>query len=367
MDVVKIRTALLSGSRSRAAFRLACGAGLAALLLVASGCSTSDGEEGAAEYPNLATVPEKPETIATLEEADKIGEGLRADRENARYTDESLRADTSVQPPLVPPRAPETEVRESVSVSETVEMTASGTTVVVEERVETQIEEKAEPSVAAVPQEQVEEARLSAPAAEAASGETAADVGSSTTVVSSRGVERDPIASVYERQLAASAARRLPDGVQAGAGSSSVASAAATSRPRPQVQDSGRLIPNYAAADGRTPVETLYFAQGSSRLSAEDRAKLDRIARSQKAAGTTIRIVGHASSRTRDMPEAEHMMVNFNVSQQRAAAVAAYLLNAGVAADKLRVESVSDREPATAEAMPRAEAMNRRVEIFILN
>src|SRR5690606_33237640 len=111
----------------------------------------------------------------------------------------------------------------------------------------------------------------------------------------------------------ASAARRLPDGVQAGAGSSSVASAAATSRPRPQVQDSGRLIPNYAAADGRTPVETLYFAQGSSRLSAEDRAKLDRIARSQKAAGTTIRIVGHASSRTRDMPEAEHMMVNFNV------------------------------------------------------
>ncbi|WP_373089958.1 hypothetical protein [Sneathiella sp.] len=72
---------------------------LLALALTATGCS-SDGDEAAdtAEYPKLSSVPDKPADVATLREAREIADELRADRANARYTDELLRADTSVQP-----------------------------------------------------------------------------------------------------------------------------------------------------------------------------------------------------------------------------------------------------------------------------
>lgn len=348
-----IRTALHSGNHLPAVARRLLGLGLCALLLAGAACSTDNSEEQeAAEYPSVSTVPEKPETIATLAEANKIGEGLRADRSNARYTDEALRADTSVQPPLAPPPAPQPEaVTETVTetVTTTVEETTTGVTTTTEERVEAEVEERTEPAVAAAPQEPVAQQSLTPPASETSE---------QTTVISSDGVERTTVASVYEQQLAASGATRLPDGVRAdGAGSDAAAPAA----------DAPRLAPNYAAANGRTPVETLYFAQGSARLSAEDRAKIDRITRSQRDEASTIRIVGHASSRTRDLPETEHMMVNFSISQQRAAAVAEYFLKAGLNAERLVVESVSDSEPVSAEPMPRAEAMNRRVEIFILN
>src|SRR5690606_29007521 len=344
-----IRTALHSGNHLQAVARRLLGLGLCALLLAGAACSTDNSEEQeAAEYPSVSTVREKPETIETLAEANKSGEGLRADRSNARYTDEALRAATSVQPPLAPPPSPQPEaVTEPVTetVTTTVEETATGVTTTTEERVEVEaeVEERTEPAVAAAPQEPVAQQRLTPPASETSE---------QTTVISSDGVERTTVASVYEQQLAASGATRLPDGVRAdGAGSDAAAPAA----------DAPRLAPNYAAANGRTPVETLYFAQGSARLSAEDRAKIDRITRSQRDEASTIRIVGHASSRTRDLPETEHMMVNFSISQQRAAAVAEYFLKAGINAERLVVESVSDSEPVSAEPMPRAEAMNRRV------
>ena len=377
--ILMIRIAFLTKNRLQAAPKLLLGAMLAVALLAGAGCSTDNTEEQeAAEYPNLNTVPEKPETVASLAEADKIGEGLRADRDKARYTDENLRADTSVQPPLAPPPAPEPAASETETVTETVTETATEATETIQETVE----ETTEPVVAAVPQEPVQQENLTPPAEgaepkEQAPSEAAPDRESTqeetTTVISSEGVRETTVAGIYEQQLAASAASRLPDGMSAEAsaggnsGSDPAPSRDEAPRLSPPSEDGGRVIPNYAAASGTTPVETLYFSQGSSRLGAADRTKLDRIARAQKAADSTIRIVGHASSRTREMPEERHMMVNFGVSQARAAAVAEYFLNAGITADSLIVESVSDSEPVATEPMPSAEARNRRVEIFILN
>ena len=80
------------------ALRLLLGGVLLLALLAGAACSTDNTEEqDAAEYPNVNKVPETPETVATLTEAQEIEEGLRADRDNARYTDEVLRADTSLQ------------------------------------------------------------------------------------------------------------------------------------------------------------------------------------------------------------------------------------------------------------------------------
>ena len=54
--------------------------------------STAPPPPGAEEgFPNLATVPETPRKGSTPEEIRKIREGLIADRESARYTDNELR------------------------------------------------------------------------------------------------------------------------------------------------------------------------------------------------------------------------------------------------------------------------------------
>ncbi|MCH7930723.1 MAG: hypothetical protein IH906_00730, partial [Proteobacteria bacterium] len=52
---------------------------------------------GASEpFPNLADVPEAPDRDVTLAELGQIGEGLAADREQARYTDEVIRGGAPV-------------------------------------------------------------------------------------------------------------------------------------------------------------------------------------------------------------------------------------------------------------------------------
>ncbi|MZR31002.1 OmpA family protein [Sneathiella litorea] len=360
--------------------RLLLGGVLLLAVLAGAGCSTDNTEEeDAAEYPNLNTVPEKPESVASLAEAQKIEEGLRADRDNARYSEETLRADTSLQPPLAAPPKPVVEdVKTEAVVTETV------TEVIKEKAPEPEM-----PEVAAVAQEPVTETPLPDPSvAESASEAAPAASPVREQVISGEAAQKPPVTSVFERQLAAQNATRLPDTISA-TGTSSAApdtaapAATASSAPAsstssssssggsvsltPPLNDGGRTIPNYAASDGSSPIETIYFAQGSHRISSADRVKLDRIARAQIAAGGTLKIVGHASSRTREMSEERHMIVNLNASQARAAAIAQYFIKAGVSSADLVIESVSDAEPRVAEPMPSAEAMNRRAEIFLLN
>ncbi len=65
----------------------------------------------AAPSPNLATVPEPPTQALTTAQRDQLAQSLIADRTNAKYTDEKLRAGFSVAtaaPPPPPPPAPPT-------------------------------------------------------------------------------------------------------------------------------------------------------------------------------------------------------------------------------------------------------------------
>jgi outer membrane protein OmpA-like peptidoglycan-associated protein len=59
------------------------------------------GEAG--DYPNLATVPPPPIRAMTAAEREKLTQSLIADRANARYTDEQLRAGFSPAPAASPP------------------------------------------------------------------------------------------------------------------------------------------------------------------------------------------------------------------------------------------------------------------------
>ncbi len=59
----------------------------------------------------------------------------------------------------------------------------------------------------------------------------------------------------------------------------------------------------------------------------------------------TIKVVGHASSRTPNMSVERHLEVIFQKSQARANAVAQALIRAGIPADKVIVEAVGDSQP----------------------
>jgi outer membrane protein OmpA-like peptidoglycan-associated protein len=80
----------------------------------------------------------------------------------------------------------------------------------------------------------------------------------------------------------------------------------------------------------------------------------------------TVEIVGHASSRTRNMDPFEHKLVNFEMSLQRANAVAEALINAGAPSERISVLAVGDSQPLSSEAMPAGEAENRRAEIYLI-
>jgi len=108
------------------------------------------------------------------------------------------------------------------------------------------------------------------------------------------------------------------------------------------------------------------FSNGSSRLNAKGRAQIRKAARSYKAKGKgLVRVVGHASHRTRDMDVAKHRMTNFGVSLDRANVVARELMRQGIKASVVRVEAKSDSDPVFFEYMPAGEAQNRRTEIFL--
>lgn len=114
-----------------------------------------------------------------------------------------------------------------------------------------------------------------------------------------------------------------------------------------------------------TPV-AIYFGHGSTALTAADRAEIRDIAALQKKrGGGSVRVVGHASSRTNNLPVDKHLLANFDTSLKRANAVAAELMKHGVAAADLVIEAEGDQAPVFYESMPAGEAGNRRAEIFL--
>jgi outer membrane protein OmpA-like peptidoglycan-associated protein len=118
---------------------------------------------------------------------------------------------------------------------------------------------------------------------------------------------------------------------------------------------------------GVPPTAIVYFTGDGTNLPAAARTQVrDAVAAFNALGGVgTIKVVGHASSRTANMPVERHLEVIFQKSQARANAVAQALIRAGVPADKVRIEAVGDSQPVYYESMPKGEAGNRRAEIFV--
>ena len=122
-----------------------------------------------------------------------------------------------------------------------------------------------------------------------------------------------------------------------------------------------------AAMNGVAPTAIVYFPGDSTNLPKAAQAKVREAAQAFRANGGagTVKVIGHASSRTGNMSVERPLEVIFQKSQARANAVAQALIKAGVPADKVQIEAVGDSQPIYYESMPKGEEGNRRAEIFV--
>ena len=114
-------------------------------------------------------------------------------------------------------------------------------------------------------------------------------------------------------------------------------------------------------------VATINFSSGSSSVNNAGLKKIKKIAKIAKERNAKIKVIGHASERTKDMPIAKHKLVNFIISDKRANSVAdIFIKKYNFPTDKLITQGVSDSKPLFKEIMPAGTAANQRTEIFLI-
>ena len=118
--------------------------------------------------------------------------------------------------------------------------------------------------------------------------------------------------------------------------------------------------------DGALRVATIVFNTGSANVSYADRQILAEVGQLLKERGGSLHVIGHASSRTRNMEPVRHKLVNFEVSADRADVVAKELQSLGVPKELITIAAASDSQPLYYEIMPSGEAGNRRAEIYLV-
>jgi outer membrane protein OmpA-like peptidoglycan-associated protein len=127
--------------------------------------------------------------------------------------------------------------------------------------------------------------------------------------------------------------------------------------------------PQLAAAAPPTgaPVQVavIQFGPMSVELNGKDQAVLARVAQVQRSNGGKVRIVAHSAQDAAGSAPDVLARDNFEVSRQRAIAVANQLMRLGVPANRIAAEAASDEEPAYETNTARGIAANRRAEIFV--
>ncbi|MFO7484026.1 OmpA family protein [Oceanibaculum nanhaiense] len=361
-------------------------------------------------YPNLGSVPARPADISSPSERRATQQGLVADRDQARYTDQqpanaidtgsssgasrTAPAAAPTPPPAVAPTAPAPIAPASVAPTETPPRAAAPTTAETAPSAPpaARIASRAEPTeTQSVGAAMLERRRQEVLAERAAAAEAADDskppmapatapqpsAPQSTAPQSSVPQSSAPAAmtepaktasrtepkartatEIYQEQFARSAspvATRSAEPTRTGA---QTGTQAATAQDTAAPTASDRTGISYLAA-------TILFGHGSTALDPSERETLRKIAAEYRKTGGTLRIVGHASSRTTDMRPLQHQLANFQVSVSRAETVAQELARLGVPARVMQVAGVGDSQPVYYEVMPAGETGNRRVEIFV--
>lgn len=128
------------------------------------------------------------------------------------------------------------------------------------------------------------------------------------------------------------------------------------------------------AASTQTPISgipkslqvgTIYFNDGSSKLSSRDVTIITAVTEVFGQTGGRVRVIGHSSMGARTFDPARREVINFQMSLKRANAVANELIRQGVPAESVEVVAEGDRAPAYQETTQTGAAHNRRTEIII--
>lgn len=302
----------------------------------AAGSAAAASATSSDRFPNLGRVPPRPVEVTSEGERRQALDNLAADRNNARHTDQELRArpaDSNTPPPA--PRAPVTQMPGPSA--DPGPQPAARAAQPRQQLAPTQVAQQQQPVTLQPP----------APTAPAQNrnGANSAPTGNVT--------------DAYSQSLAQSSANTLPSNL-----------AQATLQPSSVAGVPGAAGGAAGLPGSRTLLAVIRFGNGDTGLGNDDRILLRRVAAYYKdtAGGKgSLAVVGFASSRTGDMEPGAHRQLNYSLSQKRAETVASELRRRGVAADRVRSEARADTAPVYYEAMPRAEDYNRRVEIYLVN
>ena len=335
------------------------------------------------DFPNLNSVPDRPITVETAEERAVVAEGLVADREQARYTDEVIRSgpesvEITVQDFVEPAPTAALEEIEPLAPATVGEPRQAMTLYPLEPMPEPA------PAVTVAPMDPID----GLTAAPTITALTQSDFGTLAVAPSAAAVElvayapgQEVLSQVFAQLLgeSASTVTTAPANMAFSAPAAEPIAAGATAIPEVVRETYNAALSTAAGAGGAEVFETsavatgggLYqgavvnFNVGSSRVAASYRGALQQVVAEHDARGGFIRVVGHASSRTRDLPIDRHMLVNFRISLERAEAVARELVRLGASPGAVFIEARSDAEPVYYESMPAGEAENRRAEVFL--
>ena len=112
-------------------------------------------------------------------------------------------------------------------------------------------------------------------------------------------------------------------------------------------------------------VGIIHFADGKADLKENDLRLIKQIAGQAEGDNTAIVVYGHASHRTRSKDPIQRILINLDISNERAQNVANALKQAGAAKDKISAIAMFDSRPVKKESTRADEAANRRAEIYL--
>jgi len=329
------------------------------------------------DFPKLSEVPNTPRPASTPEDLERLGEGLIADRGNARHTNETLRSRYADQIDEYDERLVERQVAAAASSLDQVTSPA---------------QLRAQESSNFVDQDQFERSLLD----EGRDSGIEPVSNQPTTLRETRvAVERQSISkfgvmeiskfrelfnarfeasgrSPYQNSLIQPQTTQITSNEPVTTVTTDrTVSRDSTDIVRAQIElaESEPPIASFDSASDLTFISfqaaTIQFGVGSSSLNLADRTALKSVAKLHEQFGGVVRVIGHSSKRTRDMEASSRQMVNFQLSLDRATAVSVELARIGVPVQAVIVMARSDNEPLTHEYMPRGEAENRRADIYI--
>jgi outer membrane protein OmpA-like peptidoglycan-associated protein len=311
---------------------------------------------GKEPYPNLGDVPNAPDNALSEKNRDALTKSLAADRSNAQYTDDQLRAGapppgTVAPPPPAPAVTRATPPNTAAAATAKPSGPAAPPPAVTSPPSAPAAEAAAAPPKPA-PRTAVTEAPVPPPAP--AAPLAAAPASAAPPSAAPPPAKPPPAAkeeAPQESSLATPTIAKLPEG-----------ETPAPPPPRPNLVPSpvaaNRPPPNAVAsiASGKVressssvAVASIAFTAGSATLSERERNRLSEVAAMQHQQGGAIRVVGHAEpAKGGDLAQQE--LASLRLALNRAKAVAQALGGEGVASQSIDVEAAPIRPGDSAAA-----------------